>query len=102
MKLGETEPKAEAPHVLDNLFALGTNAEAFDAADSNSADKSEIFLKSSIFKYFCISILCQKQKYCGWGSNIEDTLFLLMWCSISSSVNLSRDFSRKKGSSCGR
>lgn len=50
MWLGVTEPKVGALHV-DNLFARGTNAEAFDAAESKSAERRVIFLKSSIFKY---------------------------------------------------
>ena len=61
----------EAPHVLDICCALGTNAEAFDATDSKSADRREIFLKSSIFKYFYYTFLYQKRKYCvGRGEDI--------------------------------
>ncbi len=61
----------EAPHVLDNCCALGTNAEAFDATESKSADRREIFLKSSIFKYFYYTFLYQKRKYCdGRGEDI--------------------------------
>ena len=55
--LGETEPKVGAPHVFDNLFARGTNAEALFAAESKSADRTEIFLKSSIFLYPILIVL---------------------------------------------
>jgi len=50
MWLGATESKVDAPHVFDNLFARGTNADAVDAAASKSADRMDAFLKSSIIK----------------------------------------------------
>ena len=74
MWLGATDPKAGALYV-DNLFARGTNAEAFDAAESKSADRRVIFLKSSIFKYPLICS-CWKLYY----GNFEDTS--PRWCSL--------------------
>jgi hypothetical protein len=42
--------KVGALHEADSWFVRGTNADAVEAAASKSADRMEIFLKSSIFK----------------------------------------------------
>ena len=46
--------KVETPHVFDNLFVRGTNAEEVEAAASKSAERMETFLKNSIL----VSVEC--------------------------------------------